>query len=364
MKKRGFTLIELLAVIVVLAIIALIATPIVMNTIKNAQKGAAERSAERYIDAVELAIASDRLKNGPLADGTYTVNADGNLVLGAKVLTVDVSGDIPAEGSKVAIKNGQVVPNLEGEITKVTIKGYDATINSKGNATATEPTKENEGENPGEENPGGENAGGDPEPLCTAIAPSEQQIVLVNPTSGPYMASQDVGVQATSGDPHAPGAVYSCDLGDGARTFYVIEVEGSNVKLIMSENLGETIAWESEENINNVLVSRTTAWTKLTAVGGTKSLPSAQDIADAIGAADWTSNDADSTGISLTWLKTGLGAMNPPYGYWTTTHHPVVESGRIWFVDGLSLNNTTDSSSSNGIRPIITVPADALTIGS
>ena len=34
MKKKGFTLIELLAVIVVLAIIALIATPIVMNVIK------------------------------------------------------------------------------------------------------------------------------------------------------------------------------------------------------------------------------------------------------------------------------------------------------------------------------------------
>ena len=41
-NKKGFTLIELLAVIVVLAIIALIATPIVMNTIKNAKKGAAK----------------------------------------------------------------------------------------------------------------------------------------------------------------------------------------------------------------------------------------------------------------------------------------------------------------------------------
>ena len=38
MKKKGFTLIELLAVIVVLAIIALIATPIVMNIIKSAKK--------------------------------------------------------------------------------------------------------------------------------------------------------------------------------------------------------------------------------------------------------------------------------------------------------------------------------------
>ena len=45
-KKKGFTLIELLAVIVILAVIALIATPIVLNLIKTAKKGAFARSAE------------------------------------------------------------------------------------------------------------------------------------------------------------------------------------------------------------------------------------------------------------------------------------------------------------------------------
>ena len=35
MKKRGFTLIELLAVIVILSIIALIATPIILNVISD-----------------------------------------------------------------------------------------------------------------------------------------------------------------------------------------------------------------------------------------------------------------------------------------------------------------------------------------
>ena len=63
MKKRGFTLIELLAVIVVLAIIALIATPIIMNTIKNAKKGAAERSADSYIRQVETTVAEARLNH-------------------------------------------------------------------------------------------------------------------------------------------------------------------------------------------------------------------------------------------------------------------------------------------------------------
>ena len=53
MKKKGFTIIELLAVIVVLAVIALIATPIVLNLINTAKKGAAEQSALIYIKEIE-----------------------------------------------------------------------------------------------------------------------------------------------------------------------------------------------------------------------------------------------------------------------------------------------------------------------
>ena len=52
-NKKGFTLIELLAVIVILAIIALIATPIILNMINDARKSAAKDSAYGYIDAVE-----------------------------------------------------------------------------------------------------------------------------------------------------------------------------------------------------------------------------------------------------------------------------------------------------------------------
>ena len=50
MKKNGFTLIELLAVIVILAVIALIATPTILGVIDNAKKGAAKSSALGYID--------------------------------------------------------------------------------------------------------------------------------------------------------------------------------------------------------------------------------------------------------------------------------------------------------------------------
>ena len=59
--KKGFTLIELLAVIVILAIIALIATPIILGIINDARKESNERSAELYASSVKNAIAAYQL---------------------------------------------------------------------------------------------------------------------------------------------------------------------------------------------------------------------------------------------------------------------------------------------------------------
>ena len=59
--KKGFTLIELLAVIVILAIIALIATPMILGVIETARKGAAKTSALGYLDAVEKQIMINQL---------------------------------------------------------------------------------------------------------------------------------------------------------------------------------------------------------------------------------------------------------------------------------------------------------------
>ena len=63
MKNKGFTLIELLAVIVILAIIALIATPIILGLINDSRKSANMRSAELVYSGVENAYASTLLKS-------------------------------------------------------------------------------------------------------------------------------------------------------------------------------------------------------------------------------------------------------------------------------------------------------------
>ena len=73
-NKKGFTLIELLAVIVILAVIALIATPLIMNVIDEAKKGAAKNSANGVIEAGALKSAHDieSVTSGAFQGKTYT----------------------------------------------------------------------------------------------------------------------------------------------------------------------------------------------------------------------------------------------------------------------------------------------------
>ena len=55
MKNKGFTLIELLAVLVILAVVALIAFPVITGIIEKTKKSAALRSIEGYVEAANNA---------------------------------------------------------------------------------------------------------------------------------------------------------------------------------------------------------------------------------------------------------------------------------------------------------------------
>ena len=82
MKKKGFTLIELIAVLVILAILALIVTPLVMNIIKKARISADKRSIDAYGRSIELAVASYLLDNGsfPTSIEQLTIEYSGDRV--------------------------------------------------------------------------------------------------------------------------------------------------------------------------------------------------------------------------------------------------------------------------------------------
>ena len=112
MKKKGFTLIELLAVIVILAIISLIAVPVILNIIRDAKKSSAKDSAYGYIKAVENYQAMEMLKgNKGLKEGKY--NTVSETTIGEtkyKKLNdiVSLKGDKPTGGTVTILKNQTV----------------------------------------------------------------------------------------------------------------------------------------------------------------------------------------------------------------------------------------------------------------
>ena len=110
--KTGFTLIELLAVIVILAIIALIATPIILGIINDAKEDANKRSVENYAHAVELAIVRTATKQGGVIEpGEYEIVPDS---LGKKIKKGDLVIDIDYKGE--AVTNGKISVDKDGKI--------------------------------------------------------------------------------------------------------------------------------------------------------------------------------------------------------------------------------------------------------
>ena len=97
-SNKGFTLIELLAVIVILAIIALIATPTILGVIDTARKGAAESTVLGYVDEIEKQIVISELDESAtkIENKIYTTNVD-----------VDIKGEAPTVVS-MKIENGEV----------------------------------------------------------------------------------------------------------------------------------------------------------------------------------------------------------------------------------------------------------------
>ena len=104
--NKGFTLIELLAVIVILAIIALIATPIIMGIINDSKDSAKQRSLELYKNAIANKIATSQLTENPVEPGNLsseflqTIKYDGERIsCTTNVLNTD--GTIYLDGCSV-----------------------------------------------------------------------------------------------------------------------------------------------------------------------------------------------------------------------------------------------------------------------
>ena len=105
-KVRGFTLIELVAVLVIMAIIALIATPLVMSIIRKARISADKRSVDAYGRSIELAIAGYLLDTGkfPTEVSQLTIEYSGSQVV-CSTTQINTDSSVYLAGCTVAGRN-------------------------------------------------------------------------------------------------------------------------------------------------------------------------------------------------------------------------------------------------------------------
>ena len=149
MNKKGFTLIELLAVIVILAVIALIATPVILGIIEKSRKGAFEQSINGIIRSAEVYRAKVEITD-PIADCRYFSFEEGKDVsaptqvldkLYYPLSDLGLKGDLPTEGEVMICSDRISIEASNGDYTAV----YDGndTIISNGDLGNVEITSAN-----------------------------------------------------------------------------------------------------------------------------------------------------------------------------------------------------------------------------
>ena len=345
--KKGFTLIELLAVIVILAIIALIATPIILGIINNAKEESDKRSTELYVKAVELAVARKNLEDE------------------FKPTTCNVTGGVCkcegyADPLNVDVDNAS---NINGKIT----------FNEKGvvisNTLSIEPP-----------------------------APPKANGEVV------YFNVKD-GVKCSESDYHEDNSKtgYNGINPTGNQTsclkFYAFNdtEESDKVNLLLDHNTTAKVAWNSSgyntsgpNELLTRLTTDTSGWSTniLTPTNYTSPskgytvnyttrarLITAQEIAEITGNSDWKEEltTSQSSEHSYGWLYDRTsdfceekGCLHnsdqTTYGYWTVSAYADNDSRNAWdvFFDGSVGATDVGTAVNNGVRPVIEVSKSSL----
>lgn len=118
--RNGFTLIELLFIIIILGILALITTPIILETITNSKKNSMRVSVENYLDAVENEIARVNVNiEYETLDGIYTISDGGKTITrdSNTIFHLDYNGK-GLESGQLVVTNGLVKQIINGVIDK------------------------------------------------------------------------------------------------------------------------------------------------------------------------------------------------------------------------------------------------------
>lgn len=117
MDRKGFTLVELIAVIVLLAVIALIASPIILNLVGDSQEGALKTSINGVKKAMEQDYGDNGFKTGTkynyggFTSGNFDASTSTKKLIGdigGTEREVLMSGAIDGKGKGIIDSNGAV----------------------------------------------------------------------------------------------------------------------------------------------------------------------------------------------------------------------------------------------------------------
>ncbi len=345
-RYQGFTLIELLAVIVILAVIALIATPLIMNVINDAKKSAARDAGYSVIKAGELKAATSGIEN---TKPPYHYDENSNLPMkGTKPtkFTLDINEEMDTQ-LRAWINGFCVVKNYDNETVTIDeskksesdcVNGGSSTIKKYDNGTA----------------------------------------IYFNPeTNQKCSASEAVSTPGTK---------------TGCMKWYAFNdsEESSTVNVILDHNTTATIAWNSSRDnsemreVKTALESDTSTWNKSLK----PRLIEANEIAKITGNTEF---DATIPGKDdFFYFDTNTGSFDPDRGegtskyawlfdytneckdygcsiadsstrgYWTSSPI-VINTHNVWYVSFRGdLFNYDVSFSDNGVRPVITISKSVL----
>ena len=402
MKKKGFTLIELLAVIVILAVIALIATPLIMNVINDAKKNSFKDSAYGIIKAVELR-AMQEMQNAEGSNPPYKVDVTGN--------GITYSGDRPTSGwayvdangnIKLYMKNGSYCAYKEASSQEVTLSttpgDCDTEIGTISSSSATEL-----GESTGPVVPPTPTTGYSYEPKTGDE--TYTGILYLDPTDLSATCNAELAVankqgQDINGNATLTGTKTGCmkwfafgDDGNGNPTTAILDHNTTALAVYDFDNKNS----EANGRIQNDyeadwhLAQDTSNWNSSLSAR----FPTADEIASAGGITGF-SGDTSTSGVyfgggnSATqngkywWLYTNLNGVESyngqgndnnsyqyinssgstssgsMYAYWTSSIFAGSNDGRLWIVNYRGYMYGSYAYISGGVRPVISLSSLSL----
>ena len=357
MKRKGFTLVELLGVIVVLAIIALITTPIILGIIESTRKGAAEQSALGYIDAVEMQVSLNSLdlEKEDIKDGVYTVSQ-------LKKLEVSIKGQSPSDESWIKIKNGRAVAySLKFGRYTITLDENNNKVIEKDGEVIKKPNDDNT------TNPDNPDNSDDNKKYPVY---SNGTAIYYNPETNEKC--DEIEAVSTTGTKTGCMKWYTFnDGGEDAPMMNVILDHNTTARInlrsgIKSQITSDTSTWNGSLNARLITadeiakITGNTNWTSTTATtsdwfyldsNNQTQTAKSQGASKYVWLFDYT-NNCTSYGCNI--------ADSSTYGYWTS-NAVAGSSSHAWNVSRIgSLRNDSVNATAGGIRPVITVSKDII----